>query len=525
MRRGVPAVLAAWLTFVDLPSSQATEAGIDVGWVVSNGNVLDRLPSVDALGVRWVRINFRLDAWDFPADQTPHGAEGVTWFQAYDRTIDAFIARGYQVYGLINDEAVASTHPHGSDAWIADYVTNATAIVGHFKDRVRIYEIINEPNDFAGGSSARFTAGSFAKLLQETYLAVKHHDGHIDDRCWQVDLVSGALFSFDDNSGADYLAQVYSVGKNQLAWDWTHEATGSYPLDGVGYHMYVAQGLDSPLSSVRTNMHANLDAMTNVVVANEGTTKPFYVSEWGFRTDAVGEEGQADRMAAGFDAMHDYGNVALGLYFSLQDFPDNSWGVYDVAMNKKPVADRLALVGEALRPPRGAAIASVSAPAIPAGQLGEVVVTLENRGSAPWTDSFRLGAATGCPDAAAANELVWEPTSGYASAIDDARVFLAAPVPPGGTIEVHVPVRAPETPGTYRFAARMVHEGVAWFGATAQVTIDVTPFDGPSSEDDKPAELASGCSTTGGAGGLLLGLLALVLRRRCSGTPSPRDQQ
>jgi hypothetical protein len=488
--------------------ARATEAGIDAGWVVANGDVVDRLPAIDLLGVRWVRINFRLDAWSSPDDGTPHGAEGLTWFAAYDRVIDSFIARGYQVYGLINDEAVASTHPHGSDAWIADYVANATAIVGHFKDRIRHFEIINEPNDWAGGSSSRFSPRAFAKILQDTYLEVKHHAGHIDDRCWQVNLVSGALFSFDDNSSAQYLSDVYAIGKNELAWDWTHEATGSYPLDGVGYHMYVAQGSDSPVESVRSAMQANLDEMRNVVVGYEGTAKPIYVSEWGFRADAVGEQGQADRMAEGFGAMADQGDVALGLYFALQDFPDNPWGVYDEGMNRRPVADRLAQVGESLRPPDAAAIVNVSAEAMAPGEVGDVVVTLENRGTVTWTDEFRLGAATGCPDAAATNTLAWEPTVGYANSIGDARVFLAHPVAPGESVTVHVPVRAPTEPGTYVFAARMVHENVAWFGATTQIAIDVR------APAVSTPETASGCSSTRATNAWWLLILFVVRRRR-----------
>lgn len=361
MSKALSVLAAVWLTVVAVPDARATEAGIDVGWVVANGEVIDRLPAVDTLGVRWVRINFRLDAWSSPTDATPRGSAGLTWLQAYDRIVDAFIARGYQVYGLINDEAVASSHPHGSDAWIADYVANATAIVGHFKNRIRVYEITNEPNDYAGGSSARFEPRAFAKILQDTYLEVKHHDGHIDDRCWQVDLVSGALFSFDGNSGANYLAQVYSVGRTELAWDWTRAQTGSFPLDGVGYHIYVAQGDDSPVEDVRTAMFENLGEMRSVVVANEGFVKPFYVSEWGWRADAVGELGQAERMQAGFEALDDHGDVALGLYFALQDFPDNPWGVFDDAMNRRLVADRLAQIGPSLRPPRGAAIVSVTA--------------------------------------------------------------------------------------------------------------------------------------------------------------------
>jgi hypothetical protein len=500
-------LLVIALALASAREARATEAGIDAGWVVADGDVVDRLPAIDSLGVRWVRINFRLDAWSAPDDTTPRGSEGLTWFAAYDRVIDSFIARGYQVYGLINDEAVASTHPHGSDAWIADYVANATAIVGHFKDRIRHYEIINEPNDWAGGSSSRFSPREFAKILQDTYLEVKHHASHIDDRCWQVNLVSGALFSFDDNSSAQYLSDVYAIGKSELAWDWTHEATGSYPLDGVGYHMYVAQGSDSPVDSVRSAMQANLDEMRNVVVGYEGIAKPFYVSEWGFRADAVGEQGQADRMAEGFGAMADHGDVALGLYFALQDFPDNPWGVYDESMNRRPVADRLAQVGESLRPPDAAAIVDVSAATMAPGEVGDVAVTLENRGTVTWTDEFRLGAATGCPDAAAMNTVAWEPSNGYANSIGDARVFLAQPVAPGETVTVHVPVRAPSEPGSYVFAARMVHENVAWFGATTQIAIDVRA---PAVLAD---EAANGCSSSRTNGSLWPLLVALVLLR------------
>ena len=62
-----------------------------------------------------------------------------------------------------NDEAIYSNQVHGSDEWIAEYVQNAVKIVDHFKNRIRVYEIINEPNDWAGGTSARFTPRAYAK--------------------------------------------------------------------------------------------------------------------------------------------------------------------------------------------------------------------------------------------------------------------------------------------------------------------------------------------------------------------------
>jgi len=117
------------------------------------------------------------------------------------------------------------------------------------------------------------------------------------------------------------------------------------------------------------------------------------------------------------------------------------------------------------------------------------------------------------PDTAATNTAAWEPASGYANSIGDARVFLAQPVAPGESVTVHVPVRAPPEAGTYVFAARMVHENVAWFGATTQIAIDVRA-PAISNADD---EAASGCSATrtnGALWPLLVGRLLLRRRRR-----------
>lgn len=496
--------------------ADATEAGLDVGWIVAAGTVQAPYDMVESSGVGWVRINFRLDAWNAPDDSTPRGPDQLTWFQAYDRVIDGYVARGFQVYGLLNDEALSSVHPHGSDPWIADFVGAAVKIVDHFKDRVRVYEVINEPNDFAGGPSARFTARAFAKILQDTYLAVRYDAGHATDRCWQVDLVSGPLFSFDGTSAADYLAEVYAAGRGQLAWDYTHQVTGRYPLDGIGYHIYVAQGAESTVADVRAGVQANLGEVRTVVTTNEGatTSKQFWVSEFGFRADVVGAAGQADRLAAAFDAMRDTGTVAMATYFTLQDFPDNEWGILDGAGTRRTSADRLAIVSAANRAARGAHVTSITAPTLAAGTSGDVTITLENRGSTTWTSSMRLAAATGCPDSRALNEIAWEPTAGYANGVLDARVFLPADVPPGGTVALTIPVRAPLQEGSYRFAARMVDEGAAWFGTTALVTIAVTAAGTePDDETGDPTPAGcGGCGSTGNAG-LAMGLFAFRRRR------------
>jgi hypothetical protein len=423
----------------------AFAAGLDVGRVVDNGQIHENRALVDAIGVGWVRINLRLDTKTAIEDEFP----------IYDQVIDDYLARGIEVYILINDEAVSSTLAHGSDAWIENaFVPTAVKIVDHFKNRVRVYEVVNEPNDFAGGSSSRFTPRQFAKILQDTYLAVKHDAAHDADACWQVKLVSGPLFSFDDTPSATYLDQVYAAGKSQLAWDYTHQTTGSYPLDGIGYHMYVAQGLDSSTDDVRTQMLANLNAVDAVVQSYESTSKRFWVSEYGWEASVVGADVQAARLTAGFNAMTEFGKVENAFYFNFQDFPGATYGVYDDQLTARPASTALSNIAST---PRRARIDAVTPPpSLAPGSIGDVSITLTNRGASTWTATdYRLAAGAGCPDSAHANELAWEPAAGagYASSIIDARIFLAADVAPGQSVTIHVPVRAPAQEGTYTVAA------------------------------------------------------------------------
>ena len=457
-------------------------AGLDVGHVVDQGVVHDEV--VDVAG--WVRINFRLDTSDAP---------DAAYFAAYDQVIDDYVAHGIEVYGLINDESVSSSLDHNSDAWRAVYVANATAIIDHFKNRVRTFELINEPNDWAGGTSARFTPHAFALAVQATYQAVKRD--HADDRCWQVSLISGPLFSFDGNPSADYLDQVYG--------EWGTDR----PLDGVGYHMYVAQGLDSTTADVGTQMRANLSAIEQTIAAH-GDDVPIFVSEFGWQADTVGADEQAARMQAGFAAMQSFGKVAGAIYFNYADFPGASYGV-----KGRPAEAMLQAMPHVAH---AAAIANVAAPVLAPGQLGDVIVTVTNMGSMTWTGELRLGAAPGCPDAAAENAIAWEPDAGYAHSITDARVYLPHDVAPGESIDVHVPVRAPDAPGTYAFAARMVHEGVTWFGATATATITVADI-GSAGGDTVDAPHSGGCSTTRDASWLAL---VLAFARCASGSSSRR---
>ncbi|MFZ5480675.1 MAG: hypothetical protein ACOZNI_28190 [Myxococcota bacterium] len=285
---------------------------------------------VASSGAGWVRINFLLGPWDSPEDPD--------WQATYDALVDGLVGEGLQVYGLIGAESVASDAEVGSDEWLAAYTYNFVAIVGHFKDRVRVFESFNEPNNWIAEGTPALSAERYALLLQDVYLETKHHNGHDADPSWQVTLVSGPLFTHDLDDGGAYLAETYWHGRNSWAWDWTAGETGGYPLDGVGAHLYVAQG-ETGATAVGEGIEANLSAM-QAVLDEEDPGKRFWISEIGWNADYVGEEGQADAVSAALDTLRDDPRVAMASWFCLVDWPGQSWGLRWDADNPKAAWSR-----------------------------------------------------------------------------------------------------------------------------------------------------------------------------------------
>lgn len=167
--------------------------------------------------------------------------------------------------------------------------------------------------------------------------------------------------------------------------------------------------------------------------------------------------------------------------------------------------------------PLRAAVVGVAVPdRVEPGALVDVVVRVENRGTETWgAETYRLAAAPGCPEAATVNAIPWEPVSGYANSLNDARAYLTSAVAPGGTAELHVRVRvrAPGTDGNYVFSARMVHENDRFFGPTITTAIHVASIDDPL----EPIGAPRGCSRASSRDpGLLLAVFALLRRRRRS---------
>ncbi len=329
-----------FLALITQISFSQNEIGMDVGQPInpSTGDINWGTDTsvVGATCTPWVRVNFILGPWSSPGDLTLHS--GRTWQQAYSEIINAYIAKGIQVYGLIGAEAY--TYPAdtleqypGADSassvlWIQNYTANFVQIVDMFKDRVRVYESFNEPNNWTNSSTAIVHAAWFSLLLQEVYLNTKYYAGHNTDPAWQVTLVSGALFTFDLNTGGQFINDTYWYGKNVFAWDWTHANAGAYPLDGFGQHIYVTQG-DSGVGIITTAMNTNLnDFWNNIYTYEDNPSKQIWISEFGWESNVYGESFQSKNLTTGFNVLQGDARVRLSLWFTQSDFPGGDWGLY-----------------------------------------------------------------------------------------------------------------------------------------------------------------------------------------------------
>jgi hypothetical protein len=318
--------------------------GLDVGRPIDpySGDVVAQIDpvAIAASGAGWVRVNFVLGPWSSPEDTTPHGALGLSWEETYRQIVDGFVGQGLQVYGLVGAELVASPDPVGSDAWLDAYTYNVVAAVDRFKDDVRVYETYNEPNNWVAPNTPALAPDRYALLLQDVYLAVKHDAGHDADPAWQVTLISGPLFSHDLDTAATYLDDTMWYGHDVWAWDWTSQYAGSTPFDGIGYHLYVAQGSTSAYD-IAPKLDENLSAVQGVLDAWEpGSGKQIWVSEMGWSSDAVGEDGQADALDAAYDTLRGDPRLALVTWFTYADFPGGPWGLKSDPATTKPAWDR-----------------------------------------------------------------------------------------------------------------------------------------------------------------------------------------
>src|SRR5213080_2560685 len=193
------------LTAGFIVSSQAGGPNsVDAGWVIDNsGNVLltPTLASNYAAGkTGWLRVNMRLingnTAWN------------STMLRYYDAPINNARNAGLQVFILIGGEAgnggqsswnannYECNGGNGQNPYIDAFVTNAVApIIAHFHDRVKVYEIWNEPSTWQTQSGNCISGGTYVYPSCYSWMLNKSWiNAHVTQAFNDVTIISGGVF-------------------------------------------------------------------------------------------------------------------------------------------------------------------------------------------------------------------------------------------------------------------------------------------------------------------------------------------
>ncbi|MEZ4866960.1 MAG: NBR1-Ig-like domain-containing protein [Caldilineaceae bacterium] len=458
--------------------------GIDANAPVhpQSGTLADQVGDpriIAATGVGWVRLNFVRGPWGGPTDATLHN--GQSWAQAYRQIVDGLRGQGLRIYGLVGHEILGDPGDQFRDPvagplsndWIGRYAAAFAQVAELFHEDVTYLESFNEPDDWHGSDRNWVHPDWFAVMLQAVSDRVR---AKLATRGCK--LVSGPVQGFDNNNnaGVDYLRRTYAAGKRLFQWG---EASKPIPFDGVGYHLYIAEGERQQVGAALAQKYAAyMGQMRAMIQAAEGQAKAIFISEIGWPNPGGLEREQAAAMQSAFKAIIADPAVALGIWFCTQDFPGKPYGVYQAGslntQSRKPIFTTLQSICE-----------EEVDMAQPEGVSHPVATTLVD-GATYVADSDFLKDNTQLPlnhpfaqswELRNTGTTTWGP--GYKFAwVEDANLgapaFVDAPAcAPGAQVRITVPFRTPQQPGHYKSTWRLVNAQGDPFGNRVWTEIEV----------------------------------------------------
>lgn len=478
--------------------------GIDANApILPDGQIAARVidPAIIAdTGVGWVRLNFIRGPWRGPHDTTRH--HGRTWLEAYRQIVAGLRGRGLQIYGLVGHEIVHDApgdqfrhRVEGplSNEWIGQYTETFAQVAELFHEDVAFFETFNEPDDWHDPHEQWKR-----NWIHPTWLAVMlqaiHDRVQAKPQLRDIRIISGPVEGFDvnDNAGVGYLEQVYHFGKERLGWD---SAGKPIPFDGIGYHLYIAEGERSNVGSALRQKYQNYMSQMRGLIQREDPGKPIFVSEIGWRNDGGLEHLQQEALVATVDAITEDDGVALGFWFCTQDFPGKPYGIYQEHGLSPTHRNRCygELQQQCARTVNGATVTTTAAAPketsdkeviqpVGAPQLDHATYVQESDRIKDYTVF----------DAGAPFEQQWSMTNSGSTTwgpgyqlrhVDGFRLGapLAVPVPacaPGQRVAIPVPFVAPHEPGSYMSTWQLANAGGQPFGQRVWTVISVSVEEG-----------------------------------------------
>lgn len=323
----------------------------------------DRMGAMlEQMGVRWVRIEFHIEASD---------AYSLTHVMRNDYFINEVAPRhNLKILGLLSFQLnrgmnahdfsapFVLTDPlyeHGLNEAMAIWLARARLIVNRYHANIAAYEVLNEPNRMGHDGEDAVPPRVLARLQMLFYHLVHQTDRHLpSDQTWRDSLHiilgglqpagRGSLDSKSHLSDLDYLRQVYASDDFQ-----TYRTTyGSFPVDGVAYHPYPieihlgllqtdshyratyehdqAQEPDDSLMPVYHDLSLvlnQLDRIRTVLIEVGDPHTPLWITEIGYDVGRTryGERNQAEFLRMIYRSLAARGDIAHIFWFKYEDFP------------------------------------------------------------------------------------------------------------------------------------------------------------------------------------------------------------
>jgi PKD repeat protein len=238
----------------------------------------------------------------------------------------------------------------------------------HFADTIHTWEIWNEPNAYTSYSEqAGYTGSSFIYPSNFAWLLAQVYP--ICDASG-VQCISGGLFGHDlvgvqtmvegqrvtkrgiparpayrvmpeasrhsgpsvplvteatieALSGAEYLRNTYEMGIAYADWRGIKARSGSYPLDGVGQHIYIDQNATTTAAKIGDYLNSVRNTYTSGKYEGGRTNKLTFVTEFGWPAnpalDIAYQTRQADNLSIAYEAFRNTAYVKTACWFQLSD--------------------------------------------------------------------------------------------------------------------------------------------------------------------------------------------------------------
>jgi hypothetical protein len=360
-------------------SSQGNQ-GLQDGWAIDDECRVLFSAGVAAkmreAGAGWVRINFRLGSSEnWTETDTCSGSSAL---DLYDQVVQNALDNGLEVVGLLSNESWAGGQAawqennaemdggNGDNGYLDGFSKMAAVpLAQHFSGRVDTWEVWNEPNAYTTYSDAEgYTGASFIYPSNFAWLLRHVYEDVWDAEITGVQLLSGGVFGHDLGgldalvegrrvtkrgdpmrpgyavglersavrptrgrppkdppavleSGSEYLRATYEQGKANAGWDALKDTYGTYPLDGIGQHIYI----DQERTTSARKIGSYLRDVRNGYTAYEGkkTTKQTYVTEVGWTTASVSQTTQAKNLETAYGQFEKTTYVRTACWFQLRD--------------------------------------------------------------------------------------------------------------------------------------------------------------------------------------------------------------